>query len=421
MAWLERDPSGNYHIAFRFGGRKFRRSLRTKTKRQAEARCARLEENSQLVESGRLTIPDGADVAAFLLSDGKLNGKPKVKARISLTEVFALYIDELPPGSLETETLRIAHIHMRHFQRHLGKKFPIDGLTQADLQNYVNQRARQPGIHGRKVSPTTIKKELSTLHTVWNWARTRGYVVSDFPTSTRFPKSEDKPRFQTWNEILRQISRSDLNEDEQQSLWDCLYLELHEIGELLEFVQSNAQYDFLYPMVVTAAHTGARRSELCRSRESDFDFTNGVLTIHERKRAKARRTNRQVPISNQLATVMQNWFRKKRSSDFTFPVEYKVSRNRKERETMDAVSPDEASSQLSTTLNGSKWKVVRGWHIFRHSFCSNCASAGIDQRMIDSWVGHQTDEMRQRYRHLFPDAQRKALETLFSSDGVKPN
>ena len=88
---------------------------------------------------------------------------------------------------------------------------------------------------------------------------------------------------------------------------------------------------------------------------------------------------------------------------------------------MDAVSPDEASSQLSTTLNGSKWKVVRGWHIFRHSFCSNCASAGIDQRMIDSWVGHQTDEMRQRYRHLFPDAQRKALETLFSSDGVKPN
>ena len=56
---------------------------------------------------------------------------------------------------------------------------------------------------------------------------------------------------------------------------------------------------------------------------------------------------------------------------------------------------------------------IRGWHVFRHSFISNCAAKGIDQRMIDRWSGHQTDEMRKRYTHLFPDSQRQAIQLVF--------
>jgi len=59
MAWLERDPSGFYHVAFRFGNRKFKRSLRTKHKRAAEAVCLRLDENIHLAHRGRLEIPTG--------------------------------------------------------------------------------------------------------------------------------------------------------------------------------------------------------------------------------------------------------------------------------------------------------------------------------------------------------------------------
>jgi len=36
-----------------------------------------VEESIRLVELGRLEIPPDADVASFLLSDGKLNGKPR--------------------------------------------------------------------------------------------------------------------------------------------------------------------------------------------------------------------------------------------------------------------------------------------------------------------------------------------------------
>jgi hypothetical protein len=50
-------------------------------------------------------------------------------------------------------------------------------------------------------------------------------------------------------------------------------------------------------------------------------------------------------------------------------------------------------------FRNSKWKVLRGYHVFRHSLASNLAREGIDQRTIDDLVGHQTEEMRKRYRH----------------------
>ena len=61
------------------------------------------------------------------------------------------------------------------------------------------------------------------------------------------------------------------------------------------------------------------------------------------------------------------------------------------------------------TLSGRRKWFKLGFHTYRHSFASNLAAAGIDQRIIDEFMGHQTDEMRRRYRHLFPAAKRSAI------------
>jgi integrase len=166
-------------------------------------------------------------------------------------------------------------------------------------------------------------------------------------------------------------------------------------------------------MLVMAAHTGARRSELCRSRVADFQFDAGVVLIRERKRIQGHRSTRQVSLSPLLESTMKTWIDSKRDSVFTFPSEFKVERNRKARENDDAVSADEASHHLSMALVGTRWSMIRGWHIFRHSFCSNLAAAGVDQRLINAWVGHQTDAMVRRYRHLIPDQQRQAIRAVF--------
>ena len=50
-----------------------------------------------------------------------------------------------------------------------------------------------------------------------------------------------------------------------------------------------------------------------------------------------------------------------------------------------------------------------------HSFIDCLASAGVDQRIIDDFVGHQTDQQRRRYRHIFPDVKQDAITKAFAA------
>ena len=66
MAWLQQLPSGKFHISFRFGGRKYERSLGTSDPRKAKSRKVRLEDTIRLVENGMAEIPAGGDVATTI-------------------------------------------------------------------------------------------------------------------------------------------------------------------------------------------------------------------------------------------------------------------------------------------------------------------------------------------------------------------
>jgi hypothetical protein len=76
MAWLEQHPtSSRFKLCFRWDGKQFKKTIKTTERRVADAALVRLEENIRLAGQGRLEIPDVADVAAFLVSDGRL-GRP---------------------------------------------------------------------------------------------------------------------------------------------------------------------------------------------------------------------------------------------------------------------------------------------------------------------------------------------------------
>ena len=108
----------------------------------------------------------------------------------------------------------------------------------------------------------TIKKELDTLRSAWNWAKRMGYVQDDFPgAGLVYPKGEEKLPFMTWTEIERRIAAG----GDPKELWECLFLREPEIDKFLDFVQQRKAPVWVYPMCVMAAHTGARRSEMLRA------------------------------------------------------------------------------------------------------------------------------------------------------------
>ena len=297
MAWLQTDPSGNYHVSFRFGGRKFKRSLKTKSEHQANSRLHRLEENIRLVESGRLELPTEGDIPRFLLSDGKIAKKIKIKPTLVLTEAFDEYLESIPDGSLEDNTIKMLKIHRRHLERLMGAKFKLESLKQTDLQTYITKRAKEPGRRGRPLSAVTIRKEITTLRSLWYWAVSAEYLTGEYPNQRlKYPKTKEKPPFQTYDEIMAKIETGNLNEVEQLELWDCLFLSRDEIDDLLKHVRENALHDFIYPMFVMAAHTGARRSELIRSQL--VDFGSDFVTMREKKRRRGKYSTRRVPMSS---------------------------------------------------------------------------------------------------------------------------
>ena len=232
MASLEKRPHG-YRVVFMFRGEKFAKSLHTKEIRQANSSVARLEDTLRRVELGTLVVPEDADVATFLLSDGNLAAKPKNEKPLTLTELFDAYFANLPAGANEATTLSGMRTHQRHLERLLGSGFAVQRLTSADLQTFIEKRSKEKGFRG-KVTTTTIKKALVTFRTIWRWGMISERVKGPFPNrGLKFPKSSEKPPFQTWVEIDRQIGRGGLSEVEIAELWDCLYLTLPEINELL--------------------------------------------------------------------------------------------------------------------------------------------------------------------------------------------
>jgi integrase len=356
-------------------------------------------------------LPD-ADPATFIISGGKVAGRPRPISESfqdnskppTLKQIFDTYAETLTPGSKEENSLSTEAVHRRHFRRILGEAIVFEMLGVETVQNYVDVRAKE-GV-GRE----TIRKELSTLRVVWSWAHKRKHVHSSPKWRMKdltFPKGKDKPPFQTWDQITLKIGRGGLTKKQQAELWECLWLDQEQTTECLAWVRENATRTIMYPMFAFAAFTGARRSEMIRSERHDRDFQAGIVSIREKKADRSKTfTLRSVPIHPKLAEIMTNWFQVHPGGPWTVCMP--------DGRLMIAQT---ASEWFRETLRGGKWAVLHGWHTFRHSLASNMASAGVDQRIINEILGHHTEEMVRRYRHLLPNKQAHALHGLFQAAG----
>jgi integrase len=251
----------------------------------------------------------------------------------------------------------------------------------------------------RHPSPATIKKEIVSLRTAWNWARRQLGLAEEFPGGKLdYAKIEEGLPFMTWDEAERRIAAG----DDPKKVWDRLYLRPAEITELLEYVKTRPISPWVVPMFVFAAYTGARRSEIVRVLPSDIDLHSGFVTLRERKRDKTRTTTRRVPVSTVLRDSLVQWTKDRANGKTLF-----CKRDGK------AIPLSVTQNYFKRALQNSKWSVIRGWHTLRHSFVSACASCGVDQRMLQEWCGHMSPEMSRRYAHLWPSSQQEAIKSVF--------
>ncbi len=445
MAALQ-ERHGSYRVIFRYHGKQHSFTLGEVSSDEAATKAGHVDYLLMRLKQRLATLPLGSDIVEYLQFDGNppivAGEQAPSPAKATLGQLRSRY---LAPhrASLEANTLATVELHFRHLVRFFGEAYPLAELSLAELQRYVDHRAAARGINGRKLSANTMLKELKTLRTAWSWGGRMNMVTGSFPSAgLRYPKTTEKPAFQTLAEIERQIKAGGLDEAEQADLYGVLYLQLHETAQLLQHVKATAAHGFLHPMFCMAAHTGARRSELLRMRVADVDIAGKTVTIHERKRVKGTATTRRVPMSAFLVGVMTEWVAEHPGGPWLFCHDAAVARSRKRSPTtghqgqktrpksgkarqamvrkrdcvaVASLTKDEANHHFRKAVSGGKWEVLRGWHALRHSFVSACASRGVDQRLVEAWAGHMSPEMSRRYAHLYPSVQQKALSAVFDA------
>ncbi len=435
MAWLE-SRNGSWRIVFRYKEGRFAFTIGEVSPADAAVHKASTEELLRLLKRKLIDIPAGCSIEDFMFYRGKppehVVSTSTGKKDLTLAELRDAYLQS-QEKKLEQTTLDGIRLHFEHLTRILGPKRLIRPLMRPDLQKYVDKRSEEwidPNIYRRKrreklaqakpkrkfkkprppkvvppdkplrhPSAATIRKEIISLRTAWNWARRHLALAEEFPgTGLDYAKVEEGLPFMTWNEAEARIAAG----DDPEKVWDCVYLRPGEIVELLEWVKARPVSPWVYPMFVFAAHTGARRSEIVRVLPSDVDLAGEVVTIREKKRDKTKLTTRRVPLTPFLKEVLAGWMKTRGKGKTLF---CKTNGN--------AITPREAHNYFQRGLRVSRWSVLKGWHVFRHSFISALASKGVDQRIIDDLVGHSTEEQRRRYRHLFPDVKQKAVIGVF--------
>jgi integrase len=435
MASLQ-ERAGSYRVLFCYHGKLHSFTIGKVSADEAANKARQVDYLLMRLKQRLLVLPEGIDIVTFIEHDGKPPeagpSLPEAPRRsVTLGILRDRYLVTMANGTVESNSLDTCRLHLSHFCRLLGDGLPLGEVNLAGLQGYVNKRAKE------KIAPVTTRKEVATLRAAWNWGGPMELTEGPFPgKGLRYPKADEKPPFMTMAEVRAQIAAS----GDPETLWECLYLTADEVAELLAFVKQHAAHPWIYPLFCFAAFTGARRSEIMRALVADVDLTGGTVLVREKKRTRGRRTTRRVPMGTALRAALADWLTIHPGGTALFCHAGPVARSKKRSRTTGhknekvrpkslkarlatvkhreppppgALSRTEVSDHFKRALAGGKWKVIRGLHTLRHSFISACASKGVDQRLIDEWTGHSTDEQRKRYRHLYPSTQAEAIKLVF--------
>ena len=171
MATID-ERNGRFRVMFRHHGKQRNFTLGRVTAAEACAKADQVEYLVMRLDQGLIALPPGADIVTFVQHDGAIpsTGGEAARDLPTLATLRDRYLATQGNGTLEAHTLRGIHLQFRHLARELGAAYPVRELTLADLQGYVDKRARAPGRRG-PLNPATIRKEIVTLRTAWTWGR----------------------------------------------------------------------------------------------------------------------------------------------------------------------------------------------------------------------------------------------------------
>ena len=180
------------------------------------------------------------------------------------------------------------------------------------------------------------------------------------------------------------------------------YLSDDERGALLESCKTSPN-GFLYPMVIFALSTGARRGEITKLELRDIDWFRNAATLRDTKNGETRT----VPILHHLRNVLAEHVEKVEA----FYAEHPHLTTRWVFPRQDGLGPIDIRKAWQNARDKAGIEDFR-FHDLRHSAASYLAMNGANPLEIAEVLGHKTLQMVKRYSHLSESHTRSIVEKM---------
>lgn len=304
---------------------------------------------------------------------GEFKNVVKTAKKKTLQDLITRYRADVLPHKAEKTQQSEAFI-LRRWEDELGRYHLsfIDSehinqvLRQIEAEGDTRQKANEAGESNQKPkSRRTMKYYRDTLALLFRYARKWGWTGSD-------PMAGVDPITNLRNERVR-------------------FLDDEERTALLEACRNSPNLQ-LYPIVVFALSTGARKGEILGLTLDDVDLKRGIAIFRNTKNGETRA----VPLVGHLKEVLGDqiqWVKHK----------YKESGIKPERRWLFPSQNGQKPIDIRAT-----WEKARDqagivdfrFHDLRHSTASYLAMSGASQLEIAEVLGHRTLQMVKRYSHL---------------------
>ena len=254
------------------------------------------------------------------------------------------------------------------------REYTIRNISPGLIEKYKRLRVDQGASHN------TVNHELAKLSHILKMAMIKGYVDRNVVALVeKFKLPEKTPR----------------------------YLTESEIDKLLDV----AQGEYIYPILVTALHTGMRKSELFNLKWRDVDFEQGTVTIQS---GDDWHTKNYRSRTIEMTTVLYKTMLQQRRlhMELGVRVDYVFTYREHRIKYMDAT--------LKKVVKRAELKNVT-LHSLRHTFASHLVMGGVSLREVQELMGHRSYETTLQYAHLSEDHVKKQVNKLPYSDDYGKN
>lgn len=235
----------------------------------------------------------------------------------------------------------------------------------------------------RKLSATTTKRKIACLRVFFNWLNQKG-IISSNPMSTLVFKTK----------VPRRLPRS-MSRQQLQTIIGAARAHANESSE------RNHAAAFKWFTVLVAMEvmfgTGIRIGELVTITLDDFDASNGAIRIH----GKGSRERSAFLPTNKMKKLLDQYLEKRMTTGPITTVLLVTSRG--------MPTTTQSLRTLIKKLGKENGLPNVTPHMFRHSAATQLLENGVDIRVIQRLLGHESITTTQIYTHVSDAYLRDAI------------